>query len=149
MSVFIGDFNCKADAKGRIVLPAAFKKIVDAVGETRFVVKKDLYEPCLVLYPYTEWENRLDKLREKINPYNKEHQRFLRSYLSDTAEVALDGNGRLLVPRRLMELVGAGKDLVMLGIDQYIELWGEDEYAATKMSSEEEGQLAEKLFGSL
>ena len=50
MATFIGDFECKPDAKGRIVLPAAFKK---AVGQdnTRFVVRRDLFENCLVLYP--------------------------------------------------------------------------------------------------
>lgn len=147
MSTFIGDFSCRADAKGRIVLPAAFKRVVEAAGEDRFVVKKDLYESCLVLYPYFEWEKTMELLRGRINQYNQEHARFFRSFMRDSAEIVLDGNGRFLIPRRMMESVGADKDVIMLGMDQRIELWSVDEYGKSSMSDQEQGAMAGKLLG--
>ena len=147
MATFIGDFVCKADAKGRVVLPAAFKKVLEAAGEDRFVVKKDLFEPCLILYPFYEWEKTMEVLRARINPYNREHARFQRNFQRNSAEMALDGNGRFLIPRRLMESVNVDKDVVLLGVDQRIELWSVSEYENHGMSHEEHGLLAEKLLG--
>lgn len=147
MATFIGDFVCKADAKGRIVLPAAFKKVLEAVGEDRFVVKKDLFEPCLILYPFYEWEKTMEVLRTRINPYNREHVRFQRNFQRNSAEMSLDGNGRFLVPRRLMESVNVDKEVILLGVDQRIELWSVAEFGSHEMSQEEHGQLAEKLLG--
>ena len=94
MITFIGDFQCKVDEKGRIVLSAALKKAM--ADETRFVVRKDLFEECLVLYPYSYWEEELLKLRKKLNPYNREHKSFLRDFFKSTVEVSLDANGSSL-----------------------------------------------------
>ena len=105
MSTFIGDFVCKADAKGRIVMPSVFKNMLESEGESRIVVKKDIFEQCLVLYPYSEWDRLMNDLRQKINPYDREHTRFFREFQRNTAEMQLDANGRFLVPRRLMTSV--------------------------------------------
>jgi MraZ protein len=129
MATFIGDFECKPDAKGRIVLPAAFKKAVGQ-DDTRFVVRRDLFENCLVLYPYSYWEEELGRLRQKLNPYKREHKQFLRDFFRASAELSLDGNGRFLVPRRLMEQVGVKRDVILVGVDRYIELWSDEAYRA-------------------
>ncbi|SKC23086.1 division/cell wall cluster transcriptional repressor MraZ [Alkalitalea saponilacus] len=148
MVTFIGDFECRADAKGRIVLPAAFKKAMGQ-DEMRFVVRKDLFENCLVLYPYDYWEEELDRLREKLNPYNRNHKQFLRDFFRGSAEVTLDGNGRFLIPRRLMEQVGAERDIVMVGVDRHIELWASDLYHSIAEDPEKLGQLAESILGNI
>jgi MraZ protein len=147
MVTFIGDFECKTDDKGRIVLPAAFKK---AVGkeELRFVVKKHLFDNCLVLYLYDHWEEELERLRNKTNAYNSKHSSFLRGFFRGSADITLDGNGRFLIPRRLMDQIGGGKDVVLIGIDRYIELWDKEAYNA--MADDQEGLagLAESIMGS-
>lgn len=146
MSTFIGDFECKPDAKGRIVLPAAFKKALGE-GELRFVVRKDLFEDCLVLYPYTYWEEERQRLHRKLNPYNREHKQFLREFFRASAELSLDANGRFLVPRRLMEQVGATGSVVLVGIDRYIELWSAEAYNALADNPAALASLAEELLG--
>ena len=80
MATFIGDYRCRADEKGRVMLPAAFKKQMPTASEDRFVIRKDIFEGCLVLYTIDDWNIQLEKIRSRINPYNREHNRFLRNF---------------------------------------------------------------------
>lgn len=148
MVTFIGDFECKADAKGRIVLPAAFKKSVGE-EELRFVVRKDLFEKCLVLYPYAYWEEELMILRQKLNPYKREHKQFLRDFFRGSAEVSLDSNGRFLIPRRLMDQVEAYREVMLVGVDRYIELWSREAYQVISDNPDALAGQAESLLGNL
>ena len=147
MATFIGDYTCKADVKGRIILPAAFKKQMPADAQDHFVVRKDIFEKCLVLYSMEDWNIQIDKIRKKLNTYNREHNMFLRNFFKGTAELSLDNNNRLLVPKRLMDLIGAGRDVVLAGQDGRIEIWAADVYNAIDMPAEDFAGLAEKLMG--
>lgn len=148
MATFIGDYSCRLDAKGRVILPSAFKKQMPPAAEDRFVVRKDIFEGCLVLYSIDDWNRQLEKIRSRINPYNREHNIFLRNFFKGTAEVSLDSSSRLLIPRRLLDLAGIQKDVVLAGQDGRIEMWAEEVYARIDMPSNDFANLAEKLLGS-
>jgi MraZ protein len=148
MATFIGDYACKVDAKGRIILPMAFKKQMPAGAQDHFVVRKDIFERCLVLYSIEDWNRQVEKIRSRINPYNREHNLFLRNFFKGTAELTLDNNNRLLVPKRLMDLAGIQRDVVLAGQDGRIEMWAEDLYEKIDMPSEDFAVLAEKLMGN-
>lgn len=145
MANFIGDYNCKVDAKGRILFPAGLKKQLDADGNC-FVIKKDLFEQCLVMYTSKEWERQNEIIRSQINPFNKEHNRFLRGFYRGTAKIELDNNGRLLLPKRLLDEAGIDKDIVLSGQDTKIELWSESKYNAMAEDENEFAALAEKIM---
>lgn len=147
MATFIGDYQCKADVKGRIILPAAFKKQMPADAQDHFVVRKDIFENCLVLYSMEDWNAQLERIRKKINPYNREHNMFLRNFFKGTAELTLDNNNRLLVPRKFMEMIDADRDVVLAGQDGRIEIWAADVYNTIDMPAEDFANLAEKLMG--
>jgi MraZ protein len=147
MATFIGDYTCKVDVKGRIILPMAFKKQMPADAQDHFVVRKDIFENCLVLYSIEDWNRQLDKIRKRINPYNREHNMFLRNFFKGTAELSLDNNNRLLIPKRLMDLIGAERDVVLAGQDGRIEIWAESVYGKIDMASGAFADLAEKLMG--
>ena len=147
MTTFVGDFPVKVDAKGRILFPSAFKKQLDRAAEDRFVVKKDMFSNCLLLFPYDEWLRQVKIIRSRINPYNKVHAKFLRQFYKGTAEVSLDSNGRLSLPKRLLESVNIAKEMVMAGQDGKIELWNAEAYNAESLSEEEFTQLGEELLG--
>jgi MraZ protein len=149
MATFIGDFVCKTDSKGRVVLPSLFKKAMNAMEENRFVVRKDLYEDCLMLSPYPEWEREMNEIRSKINMYNREHNRFYRQYYRGAAEVTFDANGRLLIPKRLMEKVGIPKEIVLVGMDSKIELWNKTVYDGDGMSEVDLANMGEGILGSV
>jgi len=148
MATFIGDYSCRLDAKGRVILPAAFKKQMPPAAEDRFVVRKDIFEGCLVLYPIDDWNRQLEKIRSRINPYNREHNIFLRNFFEGTAEVSLDSSNRLLIPKRLLDHAGIQKDVVLAGQDGRIEMWAEEVYARIDMPSDDFANLAEKLLGN-
>lgn len=147
MATFIGDYTCKVDVKGRIILPMAFKKQMPPDARDQFVVRKDIFENCLVLYSIEDWDRQLEKIRGKINPYNREHNKFLRNFFKGTAELTLDTNNRMLVPRRMLELIGADRDVVLAGQDGRIEIWAADTYDKIDMPAEDFANLAEKLMG--
>ncbi|MFP4046989.1 MAG: division/cell wall cluster transcriptional repressor MraZ [Bacteroidales bacterium] len=148
MTTFIGDYTGKVDSKGRVTFPSNLKKQMDSASEHRFVVKKDIFEKCLVLYPIEEWERQNTLIRNRINPYNKEHNKFLRNFYKGTAEVILDGNNRLLIPKRLLDAVGISKDIILAGQDGKIEIWDKQLYEQIDEPEEEFANLAEKIMGN-
>jgi MraZ protein len=147
MATFIGDYPCKVDVKGRIILPMAFKKQMPVAAQDHFVVRKDIFENCLVLYAIDDWNRQLEKIRKRINPYNREHNMFLRNFFKGTAELSLDSNNRMLIPKRLFDLIGADRDVVLAGQDGRIEIWSASVYETIEMPAEDFANLAEKLMG--
>lgn len=148
MTTFIGDYTAKVDSKGRLTFPSALKKQMESTSDFHFVVKKDIFEKCLVLYPMEEWERQNSLIRSRINPYNKEHNKFLRNFYKGTAEVVLDGNNRLLIPKRLLDLVEITKDVVLAGQDGKIELWDKQLYDQVDEPEDDFANLAEKIMGN-
>lgn len=147
MATFIGDYTCRVDSKGRIILPMAFKKQMPSDAQDHFVVRRDIFENCLVLYSIEDWNLQLEKIRKRINPYNREHNMFLRNFFKGTAELSLDNNNRLLIPKRLLDFIGTERDVVLAGQDGRIEVWAESVYNRIGMATADFADLAEKLMG--
>ena len=149
MTNFIGEYTCNIDAKGRVVLPSAFKRQMGSGLQDTFVARKDIFAKCLVFYPMEEWERQNKIIRAKTNPYNREHAQFVRAFFKGTAELNLDSNNRLLIPKRLLDEIGANKEVVLTGHYNKIELWPKDEYEQSVVTDEEFATLAEKILGGL
>ena len=99
---FVGTIEAKTDAKGRAFLPATFRKELQAAGKLTMMLRKDIFEPCLVLYPESVWNERVDTLSRRLSIWNRAHQRIMRQFMSDVEEVSLDANGRFLIPKRYL-----------------------------------------------
>ena len=147
MITFIGEYKYKVDSKGRIMLPSAFKKQLPSIPEEKFVVKRDVFEKCLVMYPISEWERQNRIIRKNTNPYNKEHSRFLRMFYQGTAELVLDSNNRFLIPKRLMDFAGIAKEVILAGQYGKIELWSEKQFGRVGDEVPDFASLAEKILG--
>jgi MraZ protein len=149
MITFIGEYSCKLDSKGRVILPSAFKKQMAGSNPDRFVVKKDIFEKCLVLFPFQEWERQNKILRKKINPYKKEHNKFMRQFFKGMAEVMLDSNNRLLIPKRLLDEVEAEREVIMAGQYGKIEVWAKHLYERIEVGDDEFAGMAESIMEGL
>lgn len=147
MTNFIGDYTCKLDAKGRLTFPAAFKKQNAGQSQDRYVVKKDIYEKCLILYSLDEWERQNEIIMKRTNPYNKKHNKFLREFFKGTAEVTLDANNRLLIPKKLLAEIDNTNEVVLAGQYKKIELWAKADYDAIGDNEEDFADLADELMG--
>lgn len=143
---FLGSIEAKADAKGRMFLPASFRKVLQAAGEERLVMRKDVFQSCLVLYPESVWNVQLDELRSRLSRWNKDHQRIFRQFVSDVELLTLDGNGRFLIPRRYMKMACINQAVKFIGMDDTIEIWSNDEPDVPFMNPDEFSSALEEIM---
>lgn len=129
--MFLGEFAQSADAKGRVFIPARLR---DELGEG-FVVTRG-FDRCLCVYPKTEWEIFAAKIDTFPTVQARKVRRFIFSAASDPK---LDSQGRVLIPQNLREYAGIEKDIVVIGVGSYIEIWAQSEWDKEKLleSSEE------------
>lgn len=120
---FLGNIEAKADAKGRVFLPATFRKVLQQENVEMLVLRKDIHEDCLVIYPESVWNEQMDSLRSRLNRWNRQHQQIFRQFVSEAESVTLDGNGRFPISRRLMELTGITAAVRFIGVGDTIEVW--------------------------
>ena len=146
MSQFLGNFEAKADAKGRIFVPAVFRKILQLQNETWLVLRKDIFQDCLVLYPGSVWEKEIETLRSKLNKWNKTQQQVFRQFVLDAERIEMDANGRILVSKRYLQLVDIDSHVRFLGVDNTIEIWSKEKLEEPLMVPEDFAKEIEALM---
>ena len=145
---FLGNIEAKTDAKGRAFLPAVFRKVLQASGEECLVLRKDVFQKCLVLYPESVWNERLDLLKTQLKPWKQAHQQIFRQIVSEAEVVALDGNGRFLISKRLQKIAEIDQDIQFIGMDNTIEIWSPKNLQETLKPEEEFGIEFENIMNS-
>jgi len=143
---FLGNIEAKTDSKGRAFLPAAFRKVLQTGGEERLVLRKDVFQPCLVLYPESVWNEQMDLMRQRLNRWNKQHQQVFRQFVSEVELVTLDGNGRFLIPKRYQRMAAIEQDIKFVGMGDTIEIWSTQKAEEQQMSAEDFGTSLEELM---
>ena len=144
---FLGNIEAKTDVKGRAFLPATFRKVLQASGSESLILRKDIFQPCLVLYPEIVWNEQMDTLRGRLNRYNAQHQRIFRQFVSEVEQVTLDGNGRFLIPKRYLQMSGIQQNIKFIGMGDTIEIWANEKIEESQMDGEEFGQALESIMG--
>lgn len=148
MSQFLGEFICKVDAKGRLLLPAGLKKQLSPDNNERFVVNRG-FEQCLTLYPYKSWET-ISAQVNKLNMYVKKNRNFVRYFYRGATELTLDGNGRILLPKTLCSYAEIDKELVLFAYSNRIEIWNKKNYDNLLTDEPDDfADLAEDVMGNL
>jgi len=120
---FLGNIEARTDAKGRVFLPSTFRKVLQASGEESLVMRKDIHQQCLVLYPESVWNEHVDALRARINEWDDMGRMVLRQYMKEAERVELDGNGRFLIPRRYLQMAEIDQTVRFIGMTDTIEIW--------------------------
>ncbi len=143
---FIGNIEAKVDQKGRVFLPAVFRKMLQASGEEKLVMRKDVFQSCLVLYPENVWNEQMDTLRSKLNRWNAQHQQIFRQFVSDAEIMPLDSNGRVLIPKRYMKMTNIEQDVKFIGMGDTIEIWTVKEAETPFMDPAEFGSALESVM---
>lgn len=143
---FLGNIEAKIDAKGRAFLPASFRKILQAGGEEGLVLRKDVFQSCLVLYPESVWNEQMDAMRQRLNRWNKQQQQVFRQFVSEVELITLDGNGRFLIPKRYQRLAAIEQDIKFVGMGDTIEIWGLKKAEEQQMSADDFSNALEELM---
>jgi len=147
LNTLIGTYECKVDAKGRLMLPVAFKKQLASVTEKGFVLKRAVFQPCLELYPMQEWESMMQNVN-KLNRFKKKNNDFIRRFTAGVKSIDLDVSGRLLIPKDLVGFAGITKEIVVTSAVNIIEIWDKDKYEkAIDDAADDFADLAEDVMG--
>ncbi len=143
---FLGNIEAKTDAKGRAFLPAVFRKVLQAGGEERLVLRKDVFQACLVLYPESVWNEQMDLMRQRLNRWSKQQQQVYRQFVSEVELISLDGNGRFLISKRYQRMAAIEQDIKFVGMGDTIEIWSVQKAEEQQMAPEEFGAALEELM---
>ena len=144
----IGTYECKVDAKGRLMVPAPIKKQLTPVLQEGFVLKRSVFQKCLELYPMAEWNKQMEGL-DKLNRFIAKNNEFIRKFTAGVKFVEVDTNGRLLIPKDLLGYAEIGKDIVLASAINIIEIWDKDRYENSVYSTDEDfAVLAEEVMGN-
>lgn len=147
----LGEYNCKIDAKGRLMFPARLRKQLNSVLQYGLVVNRDIFEGCLVIYPQPEWD-KVNREMSRLSRYNKKHQLFQRKFMKGATNVELDGSGRMNIPALLLEHAGIElpnvNEIIVSGLGEKIEVWSKTRYDRNVLDDVEDfdfGSLAEDV----
>jgi len=143
----IGTYECKIDAKGRVMLPSALKKQLSSILEKGFVLKRSVFQPCLELYPMEEWDVLMQKVN-KLNRFDRKNNDFVRRLTAGVKMIELDSSGRLLVAKDLIGYSGLEKEIVISSAVNILEIWDKDKYeSAINDAAVDFADLAEEVMG--
>jgi MraZ protein len=143
----IGTYECKADVKGRVMVPAALKKQLAAVAQNGFVIKRAVFQPCLELYPMNEWQALMEKMSQ-LNRFNRKNNDFIRRFTAGVKTVELDNTGRLNIPKDLASFAGVDKEIVISSAINIVEIWDKQKYErAIDDAANDFADLAEDVMG--
>jgi len=143
----IGTYECKTDSKGRMMMPSAIRKQLQPILQEGFVLKRSVFQPCLELYPVSEW-NELMKEVNKLNRFVKKNNDFIRRFTAGVKVVELDSTGRLLISKDLVGFSGITKDVVVSSQVGILEIWDKDKYEkAIDDATGDFADLAEEVMG--
>ncbi|NDV68698.1 division/cell wall cluster transcriptional repressor MraZ [Dysgonomonas sp. 25] len=134
---FLGNIEAKIDAKARVFVPAAFRKVLQSSAQTVLILRKDLFQDCLVLYPESVWDEVVEQLRSRLSQWDKAQQQLFRQFVADAERLEMDANGRILLPKRCMQMTNIASDITFLGVGDTIELWTREAFEKSLIPAED------------
>ncbi len=146
MKAIVGTYECKIDAKGRLMIPSGMKKQLPAT-EDGFVLKRSVFEKCVELWPIAEWQLMMEKINQ-LNRFSKKNDLFVRKFMAGVKMVDIDDNGRLLIAKDLIAFADIKKEIVLSSKINIVEIWDKELYE--NLLSDEDidfADLAQEVMG--
>lgn len=148
LNSIIGTYECKVDAKGRLLIPSALKKQLANSIQDGFVLKRSVFQPCLELYPMTEWNLMMQKIN-KLNRFVKKNNDFIRRFTAGVKVIEVDDLGRLLIPKDLVAFSHISKEIVLSSAVNIVEIWDKELYEKSIAGDDIDfADLAEDVMGN-
>lgn len=145
MAFFTSEYECKLDAKGRIVLPAKIKSNLPEASGNELMVRIG-FEPCLVVYPLVEYKKIFSKI-SGLNEFNEEYRKLQRNFFRGNMQVELDNMGRFLIPKSMLKYAQLEKDVIVVGMGNRVEIWNPERYQDYLIQDQNEfSKLAQKYL---
>ena len=145
----VGTYECKIDAKGRLMLHSVLKKQLAPVIAEGFVLKRSVFSSCLEIHPLGEWNVLMGEVN-KLNRFVKKNNDFIRLFTAGVKMLEVDSNSRLQVPKDLISFASISKNIVLSCSLNMIEIWDKDQYEQVlKEATTDFADLAEEVMGSI
>ena len=145
MAFFTSEYECKLDAKGRLVLPAKIKANLPEVSTTELMLRKG-FESNLILYPMLEYKKIHHKI-SALSEFNPEQRKLKRIFFRSIAQVELDSAGRILIPKNMLAHSQIDKEALLIGMGNYIEIWNPEVFESDQgLDGNEFSDLAQKFL---
>ena len=126
MTFFTSEYECKLDAKGRLVLPARIKNGLPETSGNELVVGFG-FEKCLIVYPILEFKKLYAKVAG-LSEFNPDYRKLQRNFFRGNTVVELDSSGRFLIPKQMLNYAQLEKQVVVVGMGNKVELWNPELY---------------------
>lgn len=140
MSTFIGKYEVKADAKGRIFIPSVYRKLLPQSDRARVVMRMDADLECLMIYPEDIWDAKVSAFKSQLDEWNPADQLLLMQYVADAEWMEIDSQGRILLSKKNMEKIGADSEILFVGMLDRIAVWSKPVFEKTMLNAAEFSQ---------
>lgn len=145
MAFFTSEYECKLDTKGRLVLPAKIKANLPEVSTHELIIRKG-FEPNLILYPMLEYKKIHAKIAA-LSEFNAEQRALKRHFFKSISQVDLDNAGRILMPKAMLAHAQLDKEVILIGMGNYIEMWNPQVFDKHQIEDPDEySALAQKYL---
>lgn len=140
MTTFTGNIEAKTDEKGRIFIPASYRKVLREMDADTLIARRDTENDCLIFYPQHVWNAKVESLRDNLNEWDPDDQMLLMQFVSDAEEMELDKQGRTTIKGH------ASETLLFVGMLDRFALWNPEAFEARKISQRDLAQaLKQKM----
>ncbi len=140
----MGTYTVKLDEKGRIFIPAGYRKMLVEMGQRGIVLRKDTDNACLIVYPETVWNKKVEALSETLNEWDPEDNMLLTQFMAEAEQVEMDSQGRVLLQKRLLQLLqessepkAQSSELLIVGMRDRFAIWDKETFEASMMDSKD------------
>ena len=137
MQTFVGNIDGRLDEKGRIFVPAIYRRILADSASKRIVMRRDTDNECLMFYPEEGWNEKVEQLRQALDEWDPEDQLILMQFMADAEYMEMDGQGRILLQKKNLETIGAQQDVLFVGMLNRFALWAPEKFAEKRLSQTE------------
>lgn len=137
MQTFVGNIDGRLDEKGRIFVPAIYRRILADSESKRIVMRRDTDNECLMFYPEEVWNEKVEQLRQALDEWDPEDQLILMQFMADAEYMEMDGQGRILLQKKNLETIGAQQDVLFVGMLNRFALWAPEKFAEKRLSQTE------------
>lgn len=142
MSTFIGNIAGRVDEKGRIFVPANYRKILAEYDSKRIVMRRDTDNECIIFYPESVWNEKVTTLRNALDDWDPEDQMLLMQFTADADFLETDNQGRILIAKKDLESISAKQDIIFVGLFDRFALWSPDKFEEKKLDQRD---LADRI----
>ncbi|MBE6329206.1 MAG: cell division/cell wall cluster transcriptional repressor MraZ [Paludibacteraceae bacterium] len=146
MCRFSGNMDVKVDGKGRLFVPAAFRRALE--GDSTLFLRVDTVSKCAKFYPASEWEKLNAQFMSQLNLWNQSDLRLYRQFSAGVEQVDLDASGRILIQRRNLDLLEITSEALVVGVGKYFEVWNKDLFEDSLLDDEAFSKALQEKMGN-